>query len=508
MAQLGSGQGSSYPYAIDTRQTFVNATPTAPDSPTRIDAEFANDDLQATINVETALGANVQGNFASLAARLNQFMPGGGTVPNVQAFADRVAFTIAGAVHHLGSPAILYQVYDTSTPRQALEPSTVTVDPTTYDLTMTFAVPQSGVLVLGAPSPQYVATFSEVLTLPILGTTHGLDHGALFYQLYDANNPAAVLEPGALTIHPITFDVEVSFAVPQSGILILTAGGPRYATSFTNQSIVLIPGNTHNLPSAALLYQVYDSGTPATAITPQSVTVDPVNFDVTVSFSSAQSGTIALTSVAALSGQDFEIRDSGLVDQTAVRVLSGAGRLYLQAGAGEHVVLRNKTAEQIVVVNMLDRRMGIGVPNPLGQLHLSTGPAIKPDSNVWSVGSDERLKEVQRPYTDGLEVILQVEPVWFRYNGKGGMPVTGKDLVSIVAQQLQPIAPYMVGSYLGQLTPDTEATEILTYEGHAMTFALINAVKELHARVVALEAAQRTPQATPAPTTSAEEVTS
>ena len=160
------------------------------------------------VNVETTLGARVQGGFASLAARLQQFLPGGGIVPNVISFSQRLILTIAGAVHNIGSPAILYQVYDTSTPRQALEPSTVTVDANTYDLEMTFAVPQDGVVVLGAPSPQYVTSFVDVTTpLTILGTAHGLGLADLFYQVYDDGVPASVIEPSELTIHPTTFDV-------------------------------------------------------------------------------------------------------------------------------------------------------------------------------------------------------------------------------------------------------------------------------------------------------------
>ena len=461
----------------------------APDSPTRLDMEVINDILSATINIETALGARVQGQFASLAARLQQFLPGGGVVPNIISFAQRLILTIAGAVHNIGSPAILYQVYDTSVPRQALEPNTVTVDPTTYDLEMTFAVPQDGVVVLGAPSPQYVATFAGVTHLQILGTAHGLGMADLFYQVYDDGFPASVIEPGAFTVHPTTFDVDLYFAVPQNGSLILSVGGPRYRTTFSGVNSVSIPGTLHQLGSAALLYQCYDNGVPASAFEPATLTVDPASFNVDVTFGALQSGSLVLTPVAQITGEDFEIRDAGVLDQTTVRVFSNAGSLYLQSGPAQRIVFRNTLSVPVALLDTANTRLGIGTTAPTHQLQLTLDSAIKPGSNLWQTGSDERIKEVLGTFTDGLSVLAQISSVWYRYNGKGGIPASTQDQIGVVAQVLQQIAPYMVRSYRGRLTPDDEETDILTYDGHAMTFVLINAVNELSARLVALEAA-------------------
>ena len=490
MAQLGSGNSSSYPLNIDTKQVFQNGTPLAPDSPTRLDSEFANDSLSAIVNVETTLGARVQGTFASLAARLNQFIPGGGVVPNVISFSQRLILTIAGAVHNLGSPGIIYQVYDQGSPRAALEPSTVTVDQTNYDLEMTFAVPQDGVVVLGAPSPQYVMTFTGATHLQILGTAHGLGLAELFYAIYDDSTPAAAIDAGPLTIHPTNYDVDLYFAVPQNGFLILSVGGPRYRTTFSGVPSLTIPGTIHQLGSAALLYQCYDNSVPAEAFKPATVTVDPVSFNVELTFGSDTSGSVVLTPVAQLSGQDFDVRDAGIVDQTAVRVFSNASSLNLQAGADEHVTVRDALGLPVATFDTANERLGLGTTAPTHQLTLALDSAAKPGSNLWSTISDERLKDVVGAYTDGLELILQIHPIWYRYNGQGGIPRSPEALVGLLAQALQPLAPYMVRSYRGRLTPDSEEIDLLTYEGHAMTFALINAVQELAARVVALETTQ------------------
>lgn len=131
--------------------------------------------------------------------------------------------------------------------------------------------------------------------------------------------------------------------------------------------------------------------------------------------------------------------------------------------------------------------VGIGETNPAYRLHIGTDSAAKPTTNTWTIVSDERIKTNVAPYAKGLAEILQVQPVTYDYNGKGGIPA-GPGGVSILAQQLQPVFPECVGSYMGKLNEDDEQlTEILNYNGHAMTFALINAVKELAAKVKTLE---------------------
>jgi hypothetical protein len=131
--------------------------------------------------------------------------------------------------------------------------------------------------------------------------------------------------------------------------------------------------------------------------------------------------------------------------------------------------------------------VGIGV-TPTFQLHLSTDSAAKLTTNTWTVTSDARVKTNVQPYTKGLAAIKQVNPVTYDYNGKAGTPA-GPGGISILAQDLQPVFPECVGSYKTKLNPeDDKDTDLLTYQGHAMTFALINAVKELAARVEALEA--------------------
>lgn len=44
---------------------------------------------------------------------------------------------------------------------------------------------------------------------------------------------------------------------------------------------------------------------------------------------------------AAITGGDFEFRDGGITDTTAVRIISYGGNLYLQNGSGGNIFFRN-----------------------------------------------------------------------------------------------------------------------------------------------------------------------
>tara|TARA_B110000858_G_C17743917_1_gene446327 strand:- start:93 stop:1391 length:1299 start_codon:yes stop_codon:yes gene_type:complete len=132
-------------------------------------------------------------------------------------------------------------------------------------------------------------------------------------------------------------------------------------------------------------------------------------------------------------------------------------------------------------------KVGIGLTAPTFQLQLSTNSAAKPSSNVWTITSDSRVKENIRDYTTGLEAILEIEPKLYDYNGKAGFEKT-KNNIGIIAQDIQEVMPETIISYNAKLNEDdTEDTELLSFDGHAVTFALINAVKELKAEIEQLK---------------------
>ena len=158
-----------------------------------------------------------------------------------------------------------------------------------------------------------------------------------------------------------------------------------------------------------------------------------------------------------------------------------------QAGAGNfNIVQEGVTGNRLVILN--NGNVGIGTTSPTFQLQLSTNSAAKPTSSAWTVVSDERVKTNIRPYETGLEELLQVKPKIFDYNGKAGFDTKAKNNIGVIAQEIKDVIPETVKKHNAKLNEeDTEDTELYNFDSHALTFALINSVKELNNKIEQLE---------------------
>lgn len=112
-------------------------------------------------------------------------------------------------------------------------------------------------------------------------------------------------------------------------------------------------------------------------------------------------------------------------------------------------------------------------------LQMLNNSAAKPTSGSWTIASDKRLKTDIHPFKDGLEVLKQINPVYFKYNGKANTP--DEYGIGVLAQEVEGVAPYMVGSFeyiaSSQDLPNKE--EYLSYNPDALHYISLNAVKEL-----------------------------
>jgi trimeric autotransporter adhesin len=125
--------------------------------------------------------------------------------------------------------------------------------------------------------------------------------------------------------------------------------------------------------------------------------------------------------------------------------------------------------------------VGIGTNNPSHQLQLSTDDAAKPGTATWTVISDMRLKKNIKPYTDGLATLMNIQPVWFNYNGMAGTN-DSKQFVGVLAQDMQKIAPYTVGKHT-YISPDESKQEYLSFDANSLFYLSINAIKEQQAQI-------------------------
>lgn len=144
------------------------------------------------------------------------------------------------------------------------------------------------------------------------------------------------------------------------------------------------------------------------------------------------------------------------------------------------IQVRQSGAESDLFLQRLGGNIGIGNTGvPSYQLEI-TGTAGKPGGGSWSNASDRRLKENIQPYADGLQQVLQIKPVRYHYNAASGYD-TKPEYIGIIAQELQTVAPYMVG------TLNKEDKEYLSVDNSAMTYMLINAVKEQQQQIEILK---------------------
>ena len=171
-----------------------------------------------------------------------------------------------------------------------------------------------------------------------------------------------------------------------------------------------------------------------------------------------------------------------------VSLLDNSGMMTLGYTSSTNMVIdqndiqvRQSGASSDLFLQRLGGNVGIGNTGvPAYQLELSTNSAGKPGTNTWTIASDLRLKQDINPYTQGLQQLMQINPVTYHYNEKSGFD-TKPEYVGIIAQDLQKIAPYMVS------TVKRKDADYLGVDNGAMTYMLINAVKEQQEIIEALK---------------------
>ena len=122
-----------------------------------------------------------------------------------------------------------------------------------------------------------------------------------------------------------------------------------------------------------------------------------------------------------------------------------------------------------------------------GSLYLNGSTAQKIGGGTWGFYSDERVKKDVSNYTKGLDEILSINPVTYKYNGKANIE-SEKEFVGIIAQEIKEVLPSTIEVTPAKLNDEDEFdTDLLTFDASELTFTLINAVKELKAEIEELK---------------------
>jgi hypothetical protein len=102
---------------------------------------------QTYLNTSAQPGQNW---YVCTAANVWTAQGGIGTGTYSTAFASVTSVTVPGTTHQLGTAKLIVEVYDNGNPALLVEPDSVVINPTTYDVLVKFATPQSGTLVISA----------------------------------------------------------------------------------------------------------------------------------------------------------------------------------------------------------------------------------------------------------------------------------------------------------------------------------------------------------------------
>jgi hypothetical protein len=121
-------------------------------------------------------------------------------------------------------------------------------------------------------------------------------------------------------------------------------------------------------------------------------------------------------------------------------------------------------------------RVGIGTSVP-DQLLSVNGNASKPGGGNWAAFSDERVKYDVVEFEDGLDILMQLRPVKYKYNERSGFADTEKEYVGFIAQEVEQITPYMV-TFFDDSDGPSGLQDKRQLDESALTKILVNAVRE------------------------------
>ena len=170
-----------------------------------------------------------------------------------------------------------------------------------------------------------------------------------------------------------------------------------------------------------------------------------------------------------------DFNNSAASDSTSTTTQNASGaaiRLYNSQGAAGYAL--NVVSGQSRFANLAFTTGG--TPNRVVY--------VTQEGLIVNANSDKTLKENIRPYTNGLAQILELNPVSFNWKDKR---MYGDNLdLGLIAQDVEPILPELVGTSTFGQEDESKFKLNLNYE--KLVIPLINAVKELSAKVDKLEA--------------------
>ncbi len=166
---------------------------------------------------------------------------------------------------------------------------------------------------------------------------------------------------------------------------------------------------------------------------------------------------------------------------------------FTSTAKGADILIRTasigaNTADEKVRIRS-NGNVGIGISVPLEKLSVvgdirTTGCLYYNGGSTGVCASDEKIKEEIEDFSLGLDELMGIRPVYFKYNGKGGFAKSTTPQLGFIAQEVEKAAPQLVITKKVKLNPgDKLETEIKAVDYGAFTYLIINSIKELTSTV-------------------------
>jgi hypothetical protein len=150
------------------------------------------------------------------------------------------------------------------------------------------------------------------------------------------------------------------------------------------------------------------------------------------------------------------------------------------------VVANNENNSDILIYGEFDNnRVGINTIAPDQTLSVN-GNASKTGGGEWVTFSDRRVKSDISLFEDGLDIVMNLNPVKYRYNALSGYNETEKEFIGFIAQDVEEIAPYMVSIFDDSDGPSSLADKRVL-DTSALNQILVNAIQEQQVHIESLE---------------------
>lgn len=145
-------------------------------------------------------------------------------------------------------------------------------------------------------------------------------------------------------------------------------------------------------------------------------------------------------------------------------------------------------SSNVLVLRHDNGNVGIGTATPGQMLEVvgnikSSGCLYYASSSLGTCASDERIKKDVHSFDLGLDALLGINPVKFKYNGLGGFENDGHEHLGVIAQEIEKTSPDLIKTQKVQLRKnDQNKTEIKVVDYGAFTYVIINSIKEFYAQ--------------------------